>query len=114
MIDQGGVYAYDLGPQQGALKEGKRYLIVVQNDTLNNLDGYNNVIVVPTTTKMRPSPTFAKIEPSAENGLTATSYAICNQIQTFDKSRLVDFRGKLSKVDLYAVKEALKIALGIT
>ena len=108
------MYRFDFGPQQDHLQEGKRYLIVVQTDALNKIDGYPNVIVVPTTTKGKPSPSFAKIEPSAANGLTETSFAICNQIQTVDKGRLKDLRGKVSKEDLYQVKEALKVALSIT
>jgi len=112
-IEQGGVYRFDFGPQQQHLQEGKRYLVVVQTDLLNQLDGYPNVIVVPTTTKGKPSPSFARIEPSEGNGLTETSFAICNQIQTMDKSRLQDRSGKISKEDLYKVKEALKVALAI-
>jgi len=113
-IEQGAVYRSDFGPQQDHLQVGKRYLIVVQTDALNSLEGYSNVIVVLTTRKGKPSPSYAKIEPSTANGLTETSYAICNQIQTMDKGRLKDFRGKISREDLYQIKEALKVALGIT
>ncbi len=112
-IEQGSVYRFDFGPQQDHLQEGKRFLVVVQTDLLNRMDGYPNVIVVPTTTKGKSSPSFARIEPSDANGLTETSYAICNQIQTMDKGRLKDCRGKISKEDLYQVKEALKVALAI-
>lgn len=113
LIEQGGVYGFDFGPQQGHLQEGKRFLVVVQTDVLNQMDGYPNVIVVPTTTKGKRSPSFAKLEPSVVNGLTETSFAICNQIQTLDKSRLKDLRGKVSNEDLFQVKEALKVALAI-
>lgn len=88
-------------------------MVVVQTDLLNKLEGYPNVIVVPTTTKGKPSPSYARIEPSEVNGFTETSYAICNQIQTIDKIRLQDYRGKLRKEDIFQVKEALKISLAI-
>jgi mRNA interferase MazF len=114
LIEQGGVYRFDFGPQQGHLQEGKRFLVVVQADALNQLEGYPNVIVVPTTTKGRQSPSFARIEPSQQNGLTEISFAICNQILTIDKNRLQESSGKISKQDLFQVKEALKVALGIT
>jgi mRNA interferase MazF len=114
LIEQGAVYSFDFGPQPGHLQEGKRFLIVVQTNNLNQLEGYPNVIIVPTTTKGKPSPSYAMIEPSGSNGLTEKSFAICNQIQTIDKNRLKDFRGKLSKEDLYQVKEALKVSLSIS
>jgi mRNA interferase MazF len=114
LIEQGAVYRFDFGPQQGHLQEGKRYVVVVQTDYLNKLEGYPNVIIVPTTTKGRPSPSYAKLEPSSENGLTETSYAICNQIQTIDKTRLRELAGTITKEDLYRVKEALKVSLAIS
>jgi mRNA-degrading endonuclease toxin of MazEF toxin-antitoxin module len=113
LIEQGEVYRFDFGPQQQHLQEGKRFLVVVQTDALNRIDGYHLVMVVPTTTKGRPSPSYAKIEPSEANGLTQTSFAICNQVQTFDKARLLQRVGKISKADLYLVKEALKVAFAI-
>lgn len=87
--------------------------MVVQTDFLNRLDGYPNVIIVPLTTKHKPSPTYVPIQPSADNGLTAASWAITNQIFTLNKGDLKDPLGKIGKEELFAVKEALKVALDI-
>lgn len=80
---------------------------------LNELDGYPNVIVVPLTTKERPSATYARIEPSPQNQIDRTSWAITNQIFTLDKGDLRQSIGKVSKEELYRIKEGLKIALAL-
>ena len=113
-IKQGDVYRFDFGPQSGNLQEGVRFLIVVQSDLLNSIAGYGNVIIVPTTTKYRNTPTFVRIEPNSSIGFELPTFAICNQIQTISRERLVDSRGSISKEELYKVKEALKIALSIS
>lgn len=88
-------------------------MVVVQSDLLNKLDGYGNVIVVPLTTKQKPAKTFIQVEPSSSNALDRTSWAITNQIFTISKSDLGSEMGAVSKTELYAIKEGLKIALGI-
>lgn len=88
-------------------------MVVVQTNALNNISGYANVIVVPLTTKGKPSPTYAKVEPSTSNGLDRTSWAIGNQIFTLDKGDLKDSMGIVSKEELYEIKTALRIALDL-
>ncbi len=68
---------------------------------------------MPLTTKSRPSPTFVALEPSPENGLERPSWAITNQIFTLDKGDLRDPLGKVSKADLFRIKQGVKIALAI-
>lgn len=112
-IEQGNLYRHDFGPRQNHLQEGPRPVVVVQTDVLNKMEGYSNVIVVPITTKQKQSPTYASIQPSADNGLRQTSWAIANQIFTMDKEELKDSLGKVSKEELYAIKQALKLCLAI-
>jgi mRNA-degrading endonuclease toxin of MazEF toxin-antitoxin module len=112
-IEQGCIFWHDFGPRQNHLQEGVRPALVVQTDFLNRLDGYANVIIVPLTTKSKSSPTYVPIQPAKDNSLTAPSWAITNQIFTLDKNDLKNPLGRISKEELYAVKQALKIALGI-
>lgn len=112
-IEQGSIFKHDFGPRQNHLQEGPRPILVIQTDTLNRLDGYPNVIVVPLTTKGKPSATYAKIEPSDANKLDRTSWAITNQIFTLDKGDLKESLGQVSAAELYNVKESLKISLNI-
>jgi mRNA-degrading endonuclease toxin of MazEF toxin-antitoxin module len=112
-IEQGMLFQPDFGPRQNSLQEGSRPLVVVQSDTLNKLNGYPLVIVVPLTTKQKPSPTFVQIEPGSENKLSATSWAITNQVFTITKQELREPLGRVSKAELFSIKEGLKIAFAM-
>jgi mRNA-degrading endonuclease toxin of MazEF toxin-antitoxin module len=111
-IEQGAIFWHDFGPRQNHLQEGVRPVLVVQSDALNRIDGYDNVIVVPLTTREKKAATYRRIEPQPSNGLERTSWAITSQIFTVAKSELKDQLGRLTKEDLYQVKEGLRIALG--
>lgn len=111
-VEQGAIFRHDFGPRQNHLQEGPRP-VVVQTDGLNRLEGYPNVMVVPLTTKGKPSPTFVKVEPSSENGLDRTSWAITNQVFTLDKGDLKEVVGKVSRTEMFGIKEGLKIAFAI-
>lgn len=113
-IEEGSLFRHDFGPRHNHLQEGVRPALVVQTNVLNTLEGYPNVIVVPLTTKPRPSPTYVPIQPSKENGLSSMSWAITNQIFTIGKADLGEFLGKINKTDLFEVKEGLKIAMAIS
>jgi mRNA-degrading endonuclease toxin of MazEF toxin-antitoxin module len=112
-IEQGDVFDHNFGPRQNNLQEGSRPVLVVQTDTLNKLEGYGNVIVVPLTTKERLSVTYIKIEPTDGNGLDRVSWAITNQVFTIGKDELEEKRGSITKEGIYAVKQGLKISLSI-
>jgi mRNA-degrading endonuclease toxin of MazEF toxin-antitoxin module len=107
------LFQFDFGPRSDHLQEGPRPVVVVQTNALNRLMGYPNTIVVPLTTKMKPSATYVKISPGDGNELTSDSWAISNQIFTLDKSRLQTPLGRISQAELFQLKEALKIALSI-
>lgn len=113
MIERGQIFDYDFGPRTDSRQEGKRPVLVLQTDLLNRVQGYGLTIVVPFTTKGRPSPSHVRCEPSTENGLTATSYAKCEQIFTVPISDLGSPRGRLSREDLFAVTEAVKVVLAL-
>ncbi|HSI73413.1 MAG TPA: type II toxin-antitoxin system PemK/MazF family toxin [Fimbriimonas sp.] len=108
------LFRHDFGPRRNSIQEGPRPLVVVQTDALNKLDGYPLVIVVPLTTKRKPSATFVQIEPSEQNQLTSTSWAITNQVFTIAKDDLREPIGRVSKTELYGIKDGLKIAFAIS
>ena len=112
-IEQGELFWHNFGPRNNHLQEGLRPALVVQSNALNRLDRYPNVIIVPLTTRHRPSATYVAIEPSPSNELERTSYAIGNQIFTMDKGDLGEPIGSMSSQELFLVKRALKISLGI-
>ncbi len=107
------LFDHDFGPRSDHRQEGKRPALVVQTDVLNHVDGYPNVIVVPLTTKQKGAASYVQIAPSDRNGLTSQSWAITNQIFTIHKDHLKNSIGRISRTELYAVKQALKLVLDI-
>ena len=112
-IERGEVYDYDFGPQQDSRQEGPRPALVVQTDFLNRVEGYGLTLIVPLSTKGRPSPSHVRLEPTKENGLDAVSFAKCEQIYTVPTIRLAHRRGKLSNRDVFAINEALRTVLAL-
>ena len=81
--------------------------MVIQRNELNSLEGYSNVIIVPLTTKGRKSVTYVEVSRSEANRLTAPSWAITNQIFTIDQGDLREPLGRISREELYKIKEAI-------
>jgi mRNA-degrading endonuclease toxin of MazEF toxin-antitoxin module len=113
-IEQGFLFWCDFGPHSSHLQEGRRPALIVQADILNRIGGLSTFIVVPLTTKQKRALTFVQIEPSEGNALTVTSWAITNQIYTVSESDLRERLGRISRTELFLVKEALKKVLALS
>ena len=89
-----------------------RPALIVSLDVRNRLA--NDVIVVPISTTLRPSPTHVEL-PKNEAGLNRTSMAKCEQITTLDKSFLVrgPFSGAVSPLKMSEIEKAIQRAIGI-
>jgi mRNA-degrading endonuclease toxin of MazEF toxin-antitoxin module len=112
-IERGQIYDFDFGPRQDNRQEGRRPALVVQSDLLNRIKGYGLTIVVPLTTQGRPSPTYVPLDPTKENGLTQLSFAKCEQPYTVTYDSLKSLRGKVTKQDMFRIREALKLVLDL-
>ncbi len=89
-----------------------RPALIVSLDVRNRLA--NDVIVVPISTTLRPSPTHVEL-PKGEGGLDRTSMAKCEQTTTLDKSFLIrgPFSGTISLGRMTEVEIAIQRAIGI-
>ena len=89
-ISRGQIYYIDFGPKQHGNRaiEGKHFAVVLQNEKLNRLPDYGLVVLVPITSKKRPSPSYVEIEPTKANGLSVVSFAKCEQVFTVDQAFL--------------------------
>lgn len=94
-----------VGHEQGALRPA----VVVSTDRFNR-SAADLVAVVPVTRKERHIPFHVAIQPP-EGGLSATSFALCDQIRTVARSRLSTPRGRLSSETMEAIEERLRILL---
>ena len=89
-----------------------RPALVVSLDIRNKLA--NDIIVVPLSTNLRPSPTHVLLQ-EGEGGLSKASMAKCEQVSTIDKSFLIrgPFAGKISDEKMKGLEKAIMIAIGV-
>jgi mRNA interferase MazF len=85
---QWSVFLASLDPTTGSEQTGKRPVIVVSRERINQLLRVVNVI--PLTSRKSPARLIYPNEvllPAGSAGLTVDSIALCYQIRTLDKSR---------------------------
>jgi mRNA interferase MazF len=116
-MKRGDIYAANLRPRSGAeiQSDKPRPVIVISYDGFNQVPTWKSVIVIPISTsqaqaKRGPTAVFL---PKGSGGLKYDSIAVCHQITTLDRSKLVYNIGTLSVETLRQVEEGIKIALGM-
>jgi len=95
------IFLASLDPTRGSEQAGKRPVLVISREHINQLLPVVNVI--PLTSRKSPSRTIYPNEvllPAASVGLRMDSIALCYQIRTLDKSRLERDLGELVDVKL--------------
>ena len=87
---------------RGHEQRGNRYAVVVQSDLLP----LSTWLVAPTSTSARPASFRPEIEIQGK-----TTHVLVEQTAAVDPERLGDLVGHLSRPELAAVDEALRIVL---
>ena len=90
-----------LDPTEGSEQAGKRPVLVISNEQLNQILPVVNII--PLTSRKSPSRVIYPNEvllPAKTAGLRVDSIALCYQIRTLDKKRLERRLGQLNANDL--------------
>jgi|SRR3989344_3912675 len=106
---QGEIWFADLNPTKGSEQSGKRPVVIVSGDTLN--DTFPIVIVVPITSKIKSYPTCVLLLASEANGLKNDSEAVPFQIRAIAKKRLVKRIGTITEENLREIFKGLFLAL---
>lgn len=101
-MNRGDVYWVDLDPTRGAEIQKKRPCVLVSLSTINQVR--RTVIVVPLSTSAIARPPIVVSVMCMNKQVTA----VCDQIRTIDKSRLLDPIGKLSSTDMMAIEKSLR------
>jgi mRNA interferase MazF len=112
---RGDVYWAELNPRSGSEQKGRRPVIVVTDDGFNLAEGWRSIIVVPLSTsasQARRSVTTVEI-PAGSAGLTRAGIAICHQVTTLDRGKLLKRLGTLPIGLMTLVNEALKAAMDL-
>ncbi len=112
-MKRGELYWADLRPRSGSEQTGRRPVLVISHDGFNQTPSWRSVIVVPLSTsgsQAKRGPTAVAI-PQGEGGLKKAGVALCHQVTTLDRSKLVELIGTLSKDFLRNVENGLKTAM---
>lgn len=112
---RGDLYLAELSPRSGAEIQGGRPVLVVSHDSFNRVTAWQSVMVVPLTTsaaQARRGPTAVPI-PDGAGGLRGDGVAVCHQITTVDRTKLIRRLGALPADVLAAVELGIKAALDL-
>lgn len=106
-MDRGDVYWVDLNPTKGSEINKKRPCVIVSATPINH--ARNTVIVIPLSTAAKPRPPIVV----AVQCIGKQVSAICDQIRTVDKTRLVQQAGNLSDHDMDILDDSLRQILSL-
>jgi mRNA interferase MazF len=112
---RGEIWEAELRPRSGAEQSGRRPVLVISNDGFNEIEAWRSVVVVPfsTSDKQRArGPTAVPLKKGA-GGLRKGSVAVCHQVTTLDRDKLVVRWGALDAGELAAVEDGLRAALDL-
>jgi mRNA interferase MazF len=114
-VKRGEIYWAELAPRSGSEQTGRRPVIVVSDDGFNRTPTWRSVIVVPMSTskaQAKRGPT-AVVIPGDASGLSRAAIAVCHQVTTLDRAKLIRYTGMLSRELLRSVEEGLRAALDL-
>ena len=109
---RGELYYADLGTGIGSEQNGYRPVVIIQNDVGNRHSPTTIVAAISTQIKTKANlPTHYYLKPGS--GLVQPSMVMLEQIRTVDKTRLVQYIGKLSDGEIKGLNHALAISIGL-
>ncbi len=106
---QGEIWFANLDPAKGSEQAGKRPVVIVSGNILN--DALPIVIVVPITSKVKSYPTCVVLQAGRTSGLKKDSEAITFQIRALAKKRLTKRIGHIGGMELREILKGLFVAL---
>lgn len=110
-IRKGDIYYAKLDPVIGSEQEGKRPVVVVQNNLANKYSP--TIIIAPITTILKKLYLPTHIVIYKNNFLKKDSTILVEQVRVIDKSRIEKFLGRLSSFQIDQVDKALLNAFAI-
>ncbi len=109
-MNHGDIYFVDLPLLQGSVQGGKRPCILMSNQLALNSSPV--VVIIPLTSKeKKPQRTHTKL--GIESGLKIQSTALCEQILTVSKERLINKIGKVPSYKMKEIADAVKFQMAL-
>lgn len=108
-MQQGDIWFANLNPAKGSEQAGRRPVVIISGDTLN--DTLPIVIVVPISSKLKSYPTCVLLLASKTNGLTKDSEAIPFQVRAVSKKRLSKKIGHITAEESREILKGLFLTL---
>ena len=112
VLKRGEIYFANLSPVQGSEQGGVRPVLVIQNDMGNAHSPTVIVLCMTSRLKKRSLPTHVLLEHD-QTGLERDSMALCEQVRTIDRSRLISRAGEIGAADMRRVEAALRHSAGL-
>lgn len=109
-VKRGDIYLADLNPVVGSEQGGERPVIVVQNNIGNRYSP--TIIVIAVSSKCYKKDLPVHVELNNEY-LAKKSIALLEQVRTIDKTRLIEYLGRISKREMNEIEKALYVSLDI-
>ena len=113
-IQRGEIYFVNLNPTQGREQAGKRPVLVLSVDPINQLPLVVTVVVGTKGENIhRDYPTNVRVS-SSESGLSLETVFLCFQIRSLDKQRFpTEATGRLSPEKMLEIEAAVRYCLGL-
>lgn len=109
-IKRGDIYLADLSPVRGSEQGGERPAIVVQNNIGNRYSPTIIVIAVSGRCYKKDLPVHVELN---NDCLDKKSIALLEQVRTIDKSRLIEYLGRVTRREMNEIEKALYVSLDI-
>lgn len=109
-IKQYDIWLADLNPGKGTEPGKTRPVVIVQTDLLNN--SHLSSVICPVTTNVKPEIVLLRVH-LKKGQIDKLSDILVDQIRAIDNRRLISKIGQLSKEQVHALRNNLRIVLDL-
>ena len=109
-VRKGEIYYADLSPVVGSEQGGIRPVVILQNDKGNHYSPTTIVAAVTSRRKKKYLPTHIQINVPQ---MKRKSVVMLEQVRTIDKSRLLEYIGKVDGSTMQKIDKAVKISFEV-
>ena len=112
-MTRGEIWMADFGIPFGSETGFERPILIIQDDSFNK-SKINTLIVIPLTKNLQHENFPGNVYLEKEiTGLPKDSIALVSQINTIDKMRLIEIKGKLNIIYMNEIEEGIALAIGL-